>query len=153
VENPRTSISVLVLSAAALVGFLNYEKFVPTTYVDPVGVPTIGFGTTQGVKPGQTITVERALTRALDDANTTAKEVQVCVTVPLAQYEFDAFVSLAYNIGTGAFCRSTLVKKVNALDYEGACMEILKWNKARGKVLQGLVLRRQSEYSMCMGPK
>ena len=143
---------MLALSAVALVGFLNYEKFVPATYTDAVGVPTIGFGTTRGVKPGQKITVERALIVALADATAIAKEVQSCISVPLAQYEFDAFVSLAYNIGGPAFCKSTLVKKVNAMDYEGACAEILKWNMAGGKVLNGLTARRQSEYSMCMGP-
>jgi lysozyme len=150
-SSPRSSISVLALSAAALVGFLNYEKFVPTTYIDPVGIPTIGFGTTSGVKPGQKITVERALIVALADANTIAKEVQGCISVPLAQYEFDSFVSLAYNIGGNAFCKSTLVKKVNLMDYAGACKEILRWNKAGGKVLDGLTKRRQSEFKMCMG--
>ena len=68
-------------------------------------------------------------------------------------HEFSAFVSLTYNIGEGAFCRSTLVKKLNAGDYEGACKEILRWDRFQGKPLRGLTLRRQDEYRQCMGAK
>jgi lysozyme len=73
------------------------------------------------------------------------------VTVPLFQYEFAAFVSLAYNIGVGAFCGSTLVKKLNAEDYAGACAEISKWNKFKGKPLLGLTRRRAEERAICEG--
>jgi lysozyme len=66
-------------------------------------------------------------------------------------YEFDAYVSLTYNIGEGAFCRSTLAKKLNSGDYQGACAEILKWNKFNGKPLNGLTKRRQQEYEKCLG--
>jgi lysozyme len=74
-----------------------------------------------------------------------------CITVPLHQYEWDAYVSLTYNIGSGAFCRSTLVRKLNAQDYTGACKEILRWNKAGGRVLNGLTKRRPADYNTCMG--
>ena len=79
------------------------------------------------------------------------RQVKSCVKVPLAQYEYDAFVSLTYNIGGQAFCSSTLVKKLNAYDYEGACNEILKWDKFRGKPLPGLTKRRQQENKQCLG--
>jgi lysozyme len=67
------------------------------------------------------------------------------------QYEFDAYVSLTYNIGPTAFCNSTLVKKLLAYDYEAACKEILKWDHFKGKPLKGLTLRRQREYNLCIG--
>jgi lysozyme len=60
-------------------------------------------------------------------------------------------VSLSYNIGTGAFCNSTLVKKLRTYDYEGACKEILRWDKFKGEPLKGLTHRRQREYKLCMG--
>ena len=71
--------------------------------------------------------------------------------MPLHQHEYDAFLSLAYNIGPGAFCGSTLVRKLNAEDYAGACAEILRWDKAGGKTVAGLTKRRQAEYRQCMG--
>ena len=71
----------------------------------------------------------------------------------MRQYEYDAFVSLAYNVGENAFCKSTLVRKLNAGDYAGACREILKWDKFRGQPLRGLTMRRQDEYQKCTGGK
>lgn len=150
--NKRTSIAALVLSAAAFVSIALHESYVPTAYVPVKGdVPTIGFGTTQGVKPGDTITVERALVRLLADADEYQRAVKRCVVVPLYQYEYDAYVSLTYNIGPTAFCKSTLVKKLNAGDYPGACQEILRWDKFKGKPLRGLTIRRQAEYRKCIG--
>ena len=77
--------------------------------------------------------------------------IKRCVTVPLAQNEYDAYVQLSYNIGAGAFCGSTLVRKLNAGDYMGACQEILRWNKFKGRELRGLTNRRQAEYQLCIG--
>jgi lysozyme len=74
-----------------------------------------------------------------------------CVTVPLYQHEYDAYISLTYNIGEQAFCNSTLVKRLNAGDYEGACAEIRRWNRQGGKASQGLTRRREAEYRQCMG--
>jgi lysozyme len=73
-----------------------------------------------------------------------------CIKVPISQGEFEAYVSLTYNIGSGAFCRSTLVKKLNTYDYQGACKEILKWSYFKGKQLPGLVKRRNEEYRLCV---
>jgi lysozyme len=147
----RLQVTSLALSASALVSIAMHEGFRDKAYIPvPGDVPTIGFGTTQGVKPGDTITVDRALFRLLNDANKFEKAVQQCVTVPLYQSEFSAYVSLTYNIGEGAFCKSTLVKKLNTYDYEGACKEILRWDKFKGKPLPGLTKRRQQEYNMCI---
>jgi lysozyme len=117
----------------------------------PGDVPTIGFGTTGGVKMGDTITPGKALGRALTDIQKFEGAIKQCVTVPLHQHEYDSYLSLAYNVGSGAFCRSTLVKKLNAFDYAGACQQILVWDKFKGQPLRGLTLRRQAEYKQCMG--
>jgi len=67
------------------------------------------------------------------------------------QHEWDAIVSWSYNIGTGAACKSTLVKNLKMRDYSAACKELLKWNKFNGKELKGLTARRQQEYKLCIG--
>ena len=151
-KNPRIAIGALALSATTLVGIALHEGFEPKAYIPVAGdVPTIGFGTTDSVKMGDTITVERALVKLLQDANKFERAVKRCAPVPMHNYEFAAFVSLAYNIGDSAFCRSTLVKKLNAQDYAGACQEILKWDRFKGKPLPGLTKRRQAEYQQCIG--
>ena len=148
----RAKIGALVLSAAALVGIAVREGYVPVAYTPVAGdVPTIGFGTTEGVHAGDTVTVPRALTKLLDDASKFERAVKRCAPVPLYQYEFDAYVSLTYNIGEGAFCKSTLAKYLNAGDYEAACKEILKWDKFQGKPLRGLTNRRNEEFKKCSG--
>jgi lysozyme len=74
-----------------------------------------------------------------------------CVTVSLAQYEYDAYVALSFNVGSRNFCTSTLVRKLNSGDYEGAGREILRWNRASGRVVDGLTVRREREYQQCIG--
>lgn len=149
--NKRQAVAALVISASTLVGIAIHEGYVGKTYLDAVGVPTIGFGETKGVKPGQTTTPERALVQLLKSADEHAKGMISCIKVPLAQNEYDAYLSFTYNVGVGAFCRSTLVKKLNAQDYDGACAELLKWDKAGGKTLPGLTRRRQEEFKICSG--
>ena len=148
----RVALASLALSGAALVGIATHEGFVGRTYLDVVGIPTIGFGTTKDVKPNQTITPERALIRLLQDANVMEKQLKQCIgDVPMHQHEWDAIVSWTYNVGTGAACKSTLVKKLKAGDYKGACNELSRWTYAGGKQLPGLVKRREHERQMCLG--
>jgi lysozyme len=148
----RPTAASLYLSAAVLVGIALEEGFTSKAVIPvPGDVPTIGFGTTEGVKKGDVITPEKALVRLLQDADKFSEGVKRCANVPLFQHEYDAYVSLSYNIGTGAFCNSTLVKKLKVYDYEGACKEILKWDKFKGEPLKGLTHRRQREYKLCMG--
>lgn len=147
----RTAAAGLAISGAALVGIAMHEGYVPHAYKDPVGIWTIGFGETAGVKPGQTTTPIRAMVQMLDSANAIAKGMVACIHVPIAQHEFDAYLSFTYNVGAGAFCRSTLAKKLNEGKYEEACAELKKWVYAGGKVLPGLVNRREQEYKKCMG--
>lgn len=149
----RIQVAALSLSATALVGIAAHEGYVERAYQDIVGIWTVGFGTTENVRPGQTTDPVKALQRALTDVQKFEGALKECVHVPLHQHEYDAYLSLAYNIGSGAFCRSTLVRKLNAGDYEGACKEILRWNRAGGQVVRGLVNRRQQEYELCVGSR
>lgn len=149
--NPRIIVAALTLSAAGLVGLVGHEGYSDRAIIPvPGDVPTIGFGTTAGVKMGDSITPPKALARALSDVQQYEGAIKQCVTAPLHQGEYDAYTSLAYNIGPGAFCGSTLVRKVNAGDYAGACREILRWDRAGGRVVRGLTIRRQAEYQQCM---
>ncbi len=152
----RAAIAGLTLSASAFVALLVKEGFrdeayYATAHEKQVGISTIGFGTTGGVKPGDKITVEKALERALSDSSKFEGAVKQCVKVPLHQYEYDAYVSLSYNIGPTAFCSSTLVRKLNAGDYAGACAEISRWNRQNGQVLRGLTKVREQERARCEG--
>lgn len=148
----RTHVAALTLSASALVGIAVHEGFRSTAYTPvPGDVATIGFGTTEGVRLGDSISVERALIRLMQDATKFEKAVKRCVPVPMYQHEFSAYVSLTYNIGETAFCSSTLAKKLNAGDYKGACDQILRWDKFKGQPLAGLTKRRQQEHQMCLG--
>ena len=156
---PRVIVAALSLSAAGLVGIVAHEGYTDRAVIPVKGdVPTIGFGTTEGVKVGDKITPPVALARALKDTSRFEGALKECVTAPLHQYEFDAFTSLAYNIGTGAFCRSTLVQKLNSEDYAAACAEIDRWTFFKGKDCRnsasrcgGLVTRRAAERALCEG--
>ncbi len=122
-------------------------------YDDGVGVWTIGTGTTVypngvKVKKGDTCTAEQAKTYFKHDLAKFEKTVNESVIVPLSQNQFDALVSLTYNIGSGAFNNSTLLKKLNKGDYQGAADQFLVWNKAGGKVMKGLVRRREAERAL-----
>lgn len=175
-DNNRSFIAVLVLSAAGLVGIAVDEGYTPKAVPDAVkgkAVPTSGFGTTGGVKMGDTTTPVKALQRMLTDVNSFEGAIKKCVKVPLHQYEYDAYINLAYNIGVGksgvadGFCESerggpsTLVKRLNAQDYAGACDAILQWKKAGGvdcstpgnKVCGGLWARRLELRSQCLGER
>jgi len=148
----RVQIAALSLSATALVGIALSEGYRSDAYVPVAGdVPTIGFGTTENVRMGDKTNPERALVQLLKDSNKFEKAIKKCVSVPLYQYEYDAYIELSYNIGPAAFCKSSIVKSLNAGDYAGACKGILKWDKFNGKPLPGLTKRRQKEYQQCLG--
>ena len=148
----RRMVGLLALSAAGLVGIAMNEGYTDHAVIPvPGDVPTIGFGTTQGVHLGDRTTPPQALHRALTDVQKYEGALKQCVKVPLSQNEYDVYVDLAYNIGPAAFCGSTLVMKLNKQDYTGACREILRWNKQGGKALPGLTARRERGYQRCIG--
>lgn len=144
----------LVASALVLGSIAGYEGYRSQTYLDVAKVATLGFGATAGVKAGDRTEPVRAVQRLARDVDAHAQGVSACLgAVPLHQYEFDAYVSFAYNVGNPAFCGSTLVKKLRATppDYAGACRELLRWINAGGERQPGLVARRAAEYRQCMG--
>ena len=148
----RLAVGALTLSASGLLAIAGYEGYRSEAYIPVEGdVPTIGFGSTEGVKLGDTITVTGALNRLYCDVGVAESAIDACVIVPLTQGEYSAYTSFAFNVGRKAFCSSTLVKKLNAQDYEGACAELKRWVYASGKKVPGLVRRREFEYQMCMG--
>ncbi len=131
----------------------SFEGCELTAYQDSVGVWTIGYGWTQPVngKPvgkGMTITQDTADSLLCSGVVQYEKGVTGLVKVSVNQNQFDALVDFAYNLGVKALEGSTLLKKLNAGDYAGAADEFPKWNKAGGKVLNGLVKRRAAERSL-----
>lgn len=120
------------------------------SYLDSAGIATIGWGSIKypngnKVKLGDKITKDQAKEYKLHDLKEFKSTVNTSVKVPLTQNQYDALVSLSYNIGSGAFKNSTLLKKLNIGDYKGAAEQFLAWNKAGGKKVQGLVNRREAE--------
>lgn len=138
-----------IASSAGLSAVAQREGYRSNAYQDQAGVWTIGYGTTQingrPVQKGDTITEEQAMNLMKEDYSSRASRVMSLVKVPLNQNQLDALTSLSYNIGMGAFAKSTLLKKLNAGDYTGAAGEFSKWNKAGGRVNEGLINRRREE--------
>lgn len=143
-----TSAKAWITAAIVLVG--TFEGLRLNAYPDVIGVPTICYGETNGVHIGDRKTkaqCDELLSARLEEFNT---GVNSCVTAELPVSRRVAFVSLAYNIGTASFCKSTVVRKINAGDVAGSCDAILMWNKARGVVWPGLTKRRQKERELCL---
>ncbi|MHB0805997.1 lysozyme [Stutzerimonas nitrititolerans] len=123
----------------------SFEGLRLTAYDDGVGVQTIGYGHTKGVKPGMKITENWAEELLRDDLAEFEAAVNGLVKVRLCQHQFDALVSLVFNIGPGAFSDSTLLRLLNAGLYDDAALQFVRWNKGGGKVLSGLTRRRMAE--------
>ncbi|WP_038342573.1 lysozyme [Acinetobacter sp. A47] len=128
----------------------SFEDLKLTAYLCPANVWTIGFGTTvyptgTRVKQGDKCTEAQAKAYFTHDLKRFERAVNGSVGVPLTQNQFDALVSLTYNIGEGNFTSSTLLKMLNAGNYRGAADQFLVWNKSKGQVLNGLVRRRKVE--------
>jgi len=148
----RSTASLLSLSATALVSLALFEGYTGSAVQPLPGDKwTVGFGTTTDVRKGDVITPPKALERKLSDIAKFESALKQCVVVPLYQYEYDAYISLSYNIGNSAFCGSTLVKLLNSGNYKESCEQILRWDKFKGTAVRGLTIRRQSEYRKCIG--
>jgi lysozyme len=140
------------ISEKALTLIAEFEGFRSKPYKCPADVPTIGYGTTVYLN-GKKVTMqdppiskEEALNLLSLTANKFAQQVDERVGQQLNQHQFDALVSFAYNVGIGAFSRSTLLKKVNANPCDKSiAYEFSRWKKAGGKVLPGLERRRKAE--------
>lgn len=123
-----------------------FEGFCATPYKCPADVWTIGYGHTAGVNENTVeITKEQAEELLRRDLRTAENAVQQMVDVPLTDNQFSALVSLVFNIGAANFARSTLLKKINAADYDGAAGQFERWAYAKGVKLAGLERRRAAE--------
>jgi lysozyme len=144
--------ATFVLSAAGLYGLLAEEGVRNHAYLDVANIPTICVGHTAGVKVGDTASDEVCRDLLKKDVHVAEVAVKAAVRVPVTQDQFDALVSLTFNIGADAVRNSTLVKKLNAKDCLGAAAEFSRWNKSRVRgVLQpvpGLTSRRARERSL-----
>lgn len=128
-----------------------FEGFSSKPYLCPAQIPTIGYGSTlyeDGTKvtlEDEPITQECAIDLLMATLKGYAYSVNKLVKVPLNQNQFDALVDFAYNAGAGNLASSTLLKKLNAGDYQGAAAEFDKWVMGGGVKLPGLVRRRKAE--------
>lgn len=141
-----TAIGIAAISAVG-----TFEGLRTSAYRDSVGVPTVCFGETRGVKMGDQYTPEQCKTMLGDGLVEFEQGMRRCLKNPdgLPDGPYVAFLSLSYNIGTGAFCGSSVAREANAGDIPAACSDILAWDKAGGRVLQGLVNRRNEERDIC----
>lgn len=140
--------NTLKTSEAGIKLIKNFEGCRLSAYQDSVGVWTIGYGHTKGVHPKQSISQTEADRLLKQDLAVFESGVNNLVKVELKQCQFDSLVSFSFNIGIGAFSKSTLLKKLNQKDYKEAANQFLRWNKAGGKVLAGLTRRREAEKSL-----
>ena len=127
-----------------------FEGFSSTAYLCSAKKATIGYGNTfwedgTPVKIGDQISKERAETLLKHVVDNFSVAVEVDIKIEVTQNQFDALVSLAYNIGLGAFKNSTLLRQLNRGNFVGASQEFLRWNKSNGKPLLGLTRRRERE--------
>ena len=128
-----------------------YEGLRLATYKDAVGIPTIGYGHVENpIPPGgtRTITAEDAEQILREDLQRFEHDVNNMLTVEVTQNQFDALVSFAFNLGPANLKSSTLLRKVNSGDFNGAAEEFPKWNHAGGQVLAGLTARRNAEKNL-----
>jgi lysozyme len=122
-----------------------WEQCKLEAYQDVVGIWTIGWGHTKGVQPGDTCTQEQADKWLQEDLYWCHQALNAGVQVPLSHNQREALLSFIYNVGGPAFLKSTLLKRLNEGDYLDAANELLKWNKAGGRVVRGLSNRRRDE--------
>ena len=123
---------------------LRLEAYLPT----PNDVWTIGYGHTKTAKKGMRITLAGAEALLYQDLAWVEAAIDTYVQVPLNQNQYDAIASFIYNVGATAFRKSTMLKLLNAGDYDGAANQFPRWNKQKGKVLNGLTKRRQKEKTL-----
>ena len=129
-----------------------YEGCRLLAYKCPAGVWTIGYGHTAGVKSGMAITKYDAERLLLQDLKRFEEGVEALVKVPLTSNQFSALVSFAFNCGLSALRSSTLLKKLNVGDLNGAAREILRWDKVNKKPVEGLTKRRKEEQQLFLTP-
>lgn len=148
----QSLIAASVAGSVSIAGVLiqSQEGIKYTTYLDPVGIPTVCAGVTgPDVKMGKTYTKQECDALLYKHMQPAIKAVDESVKVKLNDYQKAALYSFTYNTGVGAFKSSTLLKKLNAGNTKGACDELRRWTYAGGKQWKGLVTRREIERELC----
>jgi lysozyme len=149
-KNPLSGVRTFSQKAIDLI--MKYEKFEPKTYICPAGYPTIGYGTRIDFHPelkNKTLTEPQALKILKGDVNKVAvKTINEFVKVPLNQNEYDALVSLIYNIGRRQFIKSKLLKDINSNNFKSLIKNWSEFRKEGGDVSKGLENRRSTEISL-----
>lgn len=140
------------VNSAGLKLIQDFEGLRLSAYDDGVGVWTIGYGHTKGVRPGDRITKEQAEKYLFDDLEDAERAVARLAGVPLTDNQFSALASFVYNVGAGAFQTSTLLSRLNAGDYGSVPAQLKRWNRAGGRVLAGLTRRREAEARLWSTP-
>ena len=142
------------INDAGLYIIKKYEGFSSSVYICPAGRPTIGYGSTWD-RTGDPVTPEHPDITIEDAERLLSQEVahveialKRLVKVGITENMFSALASFVYNVGSGAFQRSTMRMKLNRKNYEGCVKEFPKWRMGGGKVLPGLVKRRKEEVSL-----
>lgn len=139
---------MMKISAEGLELIKRFEGFRGTAYRCPAGVWTIGYGHTSGVKSGDVLTGKQAEMILKADLEVVYSCIQNSVRVPLTSGQFSALVSFVFNVGSGAFSKSTLLVMLNAGDFHGAGHQLLRWDRAGGIVFKGLSERRRAELAL-----
>ena len=140
----------VALTALATGFIMPWEGRELRAYHDIVGVLTICDGDTHDVRPGQIATHAECDQRLATHLRTYEAGLDRCLTAPVPGKTKVAFLSWTYNVGVGAACGSTLVRLANAGDLRGACDQLLRWNRAGGKIVRGLTNRREAERQLCL---
>ncbi|ALN73516.1 lysozyme [Aureimonas sp. AU20] len=138
---------------ALVIGLVGaWEGFRPVAYRDVVGIPTVCFGETRGVKMGDRYTLEECRVMLGEGVKQFEAGMRSCLKAPdaIPDKPYAAMISVTYNIGTAGFCGSSMARRLNAGDIRGACDALLSWNKAGGRVVAGLTNRRQDERRLCL---
>ena len=126
----------------------HFEGCYLDAYLCPAGVWTVGYGHTKGVKEGDAIEQEAAEAFLIEDLESFEQAVTRLVEVPLTQQQFDALVSWTFNLGAGNLAESTLLRKLNNYQYAEVPEQMMRWVRAGGQVLDGLVRRRAAEAAL-----
>ncbi|MFQ6243009.1 lysozyme [Yersinia enterocolitica] len=140
----------LKTSATGLRLLADYEGCQLNAYLCSANVWTNGIGHTAGVKPGSVISERQVAVNLVADVQRVERAIAICMPVAMPQPVYDAVVSFAFNVGTGAACRSTLAFYINKGDWRNACHQLPRWVYIRGVKSQGLEHRRMTEQKHCL---
>lgn len=145
----KKTAAAVAIAASLVSGFEGLRTY---AYPDPAtkGEPwTACYGRAYNIKPGDRFTVEQCKTMLGEDLDKYITGVASCLTVPVGPHRLASLTSFAYNVGIGAACKSSVVRRLNAGEGAAACDGLMAWNKAAGIEMRGLTRRRAEEREMC----